>query len=196
MPKFNLADYETVEERIKKFYAEHPDGRILTELVNEYQDSPRTWIFKASVYLTAGDQAAGLPKATGYASEIDGTGGANNGSACENSETSSIGRALSNMNLSGNKRASREEMHKVNRIDSTDWLGIADTLTDVDELRQHYGRAKASGVHSEVLERIKDRAVALSGSSSVSGGAAGSVSTEPSASDGGAKPARSTKASK
>ena len=34
MPRFNLNDYETVEDRIKRFYAEHPDGRILTELVH------------------------------------------------------------------------------------------------------------------------------------------------------------------
>ena len=177
MPKFNLSDYETVEERIKRFYAEHPDGRIVTKLVYDYAgDGPRTWVFKASVYLTAGDQAAKLPKATGYASEIDGTGGANNGSAAENSETSAIGRALANMNLSGNKRASRQEMEKANRIADTDWLGLADTLTDVDALRQHYARAKASGVHPEVLERIKERALAVSGSSSVSGGAQGGVS--------------------
>jgi hypothetical protein len=59
-----------VEDRLKRFYAEYPDGRIVTELVNDWEgEKPRTWIFKASVYLTAGDQAAGLPKATGYASE-------------------------------------------------------------------------------------------------------------------------------
>jgi hypothetical protein len=198
MPKFNLADYETVEERIKKFYAEHPDGRIVTKLIYDYAgDGPRTWVFKASVYLTAGDQAAKLPKATGYASEIDGTGGANNGSAAENSETSSIGRALANMNLSGNKRASREEIQKVNRIESTDWLGLADTLTDVDALRQHYARAKASGVHPEVLERIKERAVAITSDSSVSGGAQGGLPEVLGASDGGeavAKPVSNPKA--
>jgi hypothetical protein len=162
MPRFDLSQYETVEERIKKFYAENPDGRIVTKLIYEYAgDGPRTWVFKASVYLTAGDQAAKLPKATGYASEVDGTGGANNGSAAENAETSSIGRALANMNLSGNKRSSREEMSKVNRIAETDWEAQASKITDVGGLRWLYSQAKVSGAPAEVLERLADRAKQL-----------------------------------
>lgn len=162
MPRFDLSQYETVEERIKRFYAEHPDGRIVTKLVYEYAgDGPRTWVFKSSVYLTAGDQAAKLPKATGYASEVDGTGGANNGSAAENAETSAIGRALANMNLSGNKRTSREEMSKVNRIAETDWESQASKITDVGGLRWLYSQAKVSGAPAEVLERLADRAKQL-----------------------------------
>lgn len=161
MPKFNLSDYETVEERIKRFYAEYPDARIITELVDEWSEKPKTWIFKASVYLTAGDQASGLPKATGYASEIDGTGGANNGSAAENAETSAIGRALANMAMSGNKRASREEMAKVHRIASHDYIAEAEKITNVDDLRQLYTLAMANGAPAEVLERLKDRATEL-----------------------------------
>lgn len=162
MPKFNPADYETVEERIKRFYAAHEDGRITTHLVSEWNETtPRTWIVKASVFLTSGDQAAELPKATGYASEIDGTGGANNGSALENAETSAIGRALANMNLSGNKRASRQEIEKVNRIADTDWLGEASKISDKDSLRALYVKAKAQGAPVEVLERLKDIAAQL-----------------------------------
>ena len=183
MARFNLADYETVEERLKRFYSNYPDGRIVTELVNDYDpDKPRTWIFKTTAYLTAGDQAAGLPKATGYASEIDGTGGANNGSACENSETSSIGRCLSNLGMSGNKRASREEMAKVNRIESTDWIGEAHALNDVDGLRTLYTRAQAQGAPKEVLEVIRDRAVELdSGSKDKGTGRSGARSPRPGA---------------
>jgi hypothetical protein len=165
MPKFNLADYETVEERIKKFYVEHPDGRIVTELVHFDDVHPRTWVFKASVYLTAGDQAAGLPKATGYASEIDGTGGANNGSAAENSETSSIGRCLSNANWSGNKRASRQEMAKVNNLAERDWVSEADKITEVTALRWLYAQAKGAGAAAEQLERIQSRAELLNSGS-------------------------------
>ena len=136
---------------------------------------PRTWVFKAYVYLTAGDQAANLPKATGYASEIDGTGGANNGSACENSETSSIGRCLSNMNMSGNKRASRSEMDKVNRLADTDWEAQASKITDVGGLRWLYSQAKASGAPTDVLERLAERAKQLNPAGE-SQGADGSVS--------------------
>jgi hypothetical protein len=162
MPKFNLADYETVEERIKRLMEEHPDARIVTKLIQEFNlDGPKTWVFKASVYLTAGDQAAGLPKATGYASEIDGTGGANNGSACENAETSSIGRCLKNMSMSGTKGASRQEMEKVNRIDATDWIAEANGLTEVKALRSLYTRARAQGAPAEVLEMVKARAESI-----------------------------------
>lgn len=154
--RFNLADYETVEARIRKFYEFWPDGRIVTELVETYQEEkPRTWTFKASVYLTAGDQANKLIKATGYASETDGTGGANNGSAGENAETSAIGRALANMGLSGNKRASREEMDKVARIESTDWDTELKGAKDLKSARALYARAMQQGAPKDVLERIK-----------------------------------------
>jgi hypothetical protein len=166
MPKFNLADYETVEERIKKFYELYPDGRLVTKLVEDYNtQAPRTWVFKAYAYLTAGDQAAGIPKATGYASEIDGTGGANNGSACENSETSSLGRCLANMSLSGNKRASRTEMAKVNNLAERDWVSEADSITEVTALRWLYAQAKGAGASAEQLERIQSRAELLNSGS-------------------------------
>lgn len=163
MARFDLSQYETVEARIKRFYELYPDGRIVTKLVENFleREKPVTWKFKASVYLTAGDQANKLPKATGYASEIDGTGGANNGSAAENAETSAIGRALANMGLSGNKRASREEMEKVARIEATDWLAEAEGILNVDDLRSLYTRAKSQGAPKEVLERLKDYASAL-----------------------------------
>ena len=116
MARFNLDDYETVEQRIFRFYENHPDGRIITENVTtEHDRLQNMWIVKAYVYLSTGDQANDLPKATGYAFEIDGQGMANQTSALENCETSAIGRALANMNMSGNKRTSREEMEKVAR---------------------------------------------------------------------------------
>lgn len=157
MARFNLEDYETVEQRLKRAHAEFPDLRVITEWVNqgENTEGPRTWVFKTSIYLTAGDQANGLAKATGYAVEIDGTGGANNGSACENSETSSLGRALANMSLSGNKRNSREEMSKVNRIEATDWLAELESASDLKAARALYARAMSQGAPAEVLERIK-----------------------------------------
>lgn len=158
MPKFNLNDYETVEDRLKRFALMSPDFRVTTDIVHMTEQVPRTWVVKASVYLTAGDQAEGLAKATGYATETDGTGGANNGSALENAETSAIGRALANMAISGNKRASREEMSKVNRIADTDWEAQASKITDVGGLRWLYSQAKASGAPADVLERLAERA--------------------------------------
>jgi hypothetical protein len=163
MARFNLEDYETVEQRLKRAMTEHPDMRVVTEWVNqgESAEGARTWVFKTSIYLTAGDQANNLPKATGYAVEIDGTGGANNGSAGENAETSSLGRAMANMSLSGNKRNTREEMSKVVRIENTDWLAEMSTVSDIKSARSLYARAMSQGAPAEVLERIKSHGESL-----------------------------------
>jgi hypothetical protein len=161
--RFNLDEYETVESRIKRFMEANPDGRLVTELITDplLQQKPIIWVFKSYAYLTAGDQAAGLPKATGYASEIDGTGGANATSACENSETSSLGRCLANLSMSGNKRPSREEMEKVVRSDvatSRNWADEAAKLTDVDALRMLWAEAKAAKAPQKTLDTIKELA--------------------------------------
>lgn len=175
--RFNINDYETVEERIKRFYAAHEDGRITTEWESSYQvdgASPNIWVMKAYVYLTAGDQANKLPKATGYAFEKDGTGGANQTSALENAETSAIGRALANMALSGNKRASREEMMKVER-ESRDWLAEAGKMTDIDSLRLLWAEANAAKVSEDILGKIKELASAKPDTGSQRAGSEGSV---------------------
>lgn len=110
MSRFNLADYETVAERIARFYADHPDGRILTELLQTLDD-PQGWRFvvRASIYV--GEEM----KATGLAEERLNGKGANQDAALENAETSAIGRGLANWKYSGAKRASREEMGKSQR---------------------------------------------------------------------------------
>ena len=86
-----------------------------------------------------------------------------------NAETSAIGRALANMAMSGNKRASREEMAKVVKVEQTDWLALAEGILNVDDLRNLYTRAKAQGAPAEVLEKLKDYASALNTSSEDSG---------------------------
>lgn len=171
MARFNLDDYETVESRIKRFYEAYPDGRITTEWANAEQffDGPTTWVVKATVFLDAGDQANNLPKATGYAQETNGTGGANNVDALANAETSAIGRALANLGMSGNKRASREEMAKVERVAQHDWISEAQGILNVEDLRSLYTRAKAQGATAEVLEQLKDYANALNTASEDSG---------------------------
>lgn len=161
MPRFDLSTYETVEERIRKFYKEYPDGRIITHNLTTAADrSVSTWVVRAEVYLTAGDQANDLPKASGLAFEIDGGPGANQTSALENAETSAIGRALASAGFSGNKRASREEMQKVERgvTPKQNWLVEADKISDIAGLRWLYAKAKSEGAAPDVLERIESRA--------------------------------------
>jgi len=105
---FNLADYETVESRLEKFWKEFPDGRVSTEL--EVCEAHR-YVVKAYLYRTYLDQVA---YATGYAEEKDSDRGVNATSALENCETSAIGRALANAGFATKgKRPSREEMVKV-----------------------------------------------------------------------------------
>ena len=174
MARFNLNDYETVEERIKRFYAENSDGRIITENLTTMADrSVSTWVVRASVYLSTGDQANELPKATGLAFEIDGGSGANQTAALENAETSAIGRALANAGFSGNKRTSREEMAKAERgvtpQPAKDWLREADKIMNVDAMRWLYAQAKEAGATTEVLEGLTDRARLLSSESQDSG---------------------------
>ena len=105
---FNLADYETVESRLEKFWKEFPDGRISTEL--EVCEAHR-YVVKAYLYRTFLDQVA---YSTGFAEEKDSDRGVNATSALENCETSAIGRALANAGFAAKgRRPSREEMVKV-----------------------------------------------------------------------------------
>lgn len=178
MPRFDLSQYETVEERIRKFYKEYPDGRIITHNLTTAADrSVSTWVVRAEIYLSAGDQAVGLPKATGLAFEIDGGVGANQTSALENAETSSIGRALASAGFSGNKRASREEMEKVER-NAVNWLQEADKITDLAGLRWLYAKAKSANASTEILERLEARGKQLS-SDGQGNGVDGGLSVSP-----------------
>ena len=105
---FNLEDYETVEERLAKFWKDHPEGRIETKLI---VNTPTQYIVWSAIYR---DSADVQPWATGLAEETVQGRGVNATSALENCETSSLGRSLANAGYATKgKRASREEMTKV-----------------------------------------------------------------------------------
>jgi hypothetical protein len=105
---FNLDDYETVEERLVKFWKDHPDGQIHTKVL---EHTSARFIVEASIYRTEADPR---PWTTGLAEETVQGRGVNATSALENCETSAIGRALANAGYATKgKRASREEMTKV-----------------------------------------------------------------------------------
>lgn len=160
---FNLQDYETVEERLKRFWADknHVDARIVTVNHTTPADRERgVWVVEARIYLDTLNHADDLPKATGWAFEIDGAGMANKTSALENCETSAIGRALANMNFSGNKRASREEMAKVQRA-QRDWVGELERATTKDELRKLFVEAQKANVSKAILGKITEKAETL-----------------------------------
>jgi hypothetical protein len=109
---FNLADYETVETRLEKWHGQYPDSRVETELI---EASNTRFIVFCKLFKTEADPK---PCATGLAFETITEKGVNSTSALENCETSAIGRALANAGFAAKgKRASREEMAKVNNVE-------------------------------------------------------------------------------
>ena len=108
---FDLSNYETVDERLHKWWKEFPDGRLETEVV---EASNTRFIVICRLFRTEVDQK---PYATGIASETVSDRGVNANFALPNCETSAIGRAISNAGLSAKgKRPSREEMASVNKL--------------------------------------------------------------------------------
>jgi hypothetical protein len=106
---FDLSQYETVDERLHKWWKEFPDGRLETEVV---EASNTRFIVICRLFRTEVDLK---PYATGIASETVSDRGVNANFALPNCETSAIGRAISNAGLSAKgKRPSREEMASVN----------------------------------------------------------------------------------
>ena len=129
---FNLDDYETVEDRLIKFWKDNPNGRIDTKLI---EASPTRFIVQAYIYRTEGDQHAW---ASGLAEETVSGRGVNSTSALENCETSAIGRALASAGYATKgKRPSREEMSKVAVKANTEQV-IADTKAKLAETAKEY----------------------------------------------------------
>jgi len=157
MPKFNPADYEPVEVRLQRAMDIYNDLRVVTECVIPGTDGK--WLFKASIYLTDADQAAGLPKATGWASEVE--GGPQTDFKAELGETSAIGRCLANMGFTGNKkskttRMTAEEAEKANKTATKqDWVLEASKLKTLEELRKLYAKANANGATQDELKQIR-----------------------------------------
>ena len=164
MPQFDLSSYETVEERLKRFWSTkgNEDARIVTVNHTTPQDRQvSTWVVEARIYLNRADQLDNLPKATGWAFEVDGVGMALKAAALETCETSAIGRALGNMDYSGNKRTTREEMAKAARgvtpKAQRNYAAEIEKLADIDTARQLYNEARTGKAPAEVLEAIKTK---------------------------------------
>lgn len=154
MPRFNLDEYDLVENRIAKFLEDYPDGRIVTrEMTGEADRAKGYWVVEAEIFTDHEDQHARCPKATGWAFEIEGTAGANATSALENCETSAIGRALANAGYSGKKRPSQEEMKKVARADNpvpADFVEKVSTAESMDSLMELWDTAVKNGWSDEL----------------------------------------------
>jgi len=109
MAQDRLKDYIPVAERIADFYGHHPNGRIITTIV-EHKEETGFVLMRAEVYREADDAQ---PSATGHAFEVKGQGHVNQTSHIENCETGAVGRALANLGLEtkrgGAERAPRQD---------------------------------------------------------------------------------------
>jgi hypothetical protein len=112
---FDLSNYETVEQRLVRWWAAYPNGRVYTCMMNYTGDA---CVFYCELYADKDDK---VPVATGYAEEIKTDRGVNATSFVENAETSAIGRAIGNCLLgsNGTPRPSRNEMQKVERLSTS-----------------------------------------------------------------------------
>jgi pyruvate/2-oxoglutarate dehydrogenase complex dihydrolipoamide acyltransferase (E2) component len=105
--RFNPDEYITVSERIEKFYAKFPQGRIITTVMEHSQETGFI-LMRAEVYREPDDA---LPAATGHAYELKSAGHVQAGSYVEVCETSSVGRALALLGFEVRRGvASREEV--------------------------------------------------------------------------------------
>lgn len=163
---FDLSHYETVAERLQRAHKDHPDLRIITEIVDIARDPqtqrPLQYIVRASVFV--GD----VLKAVDFAEEVVGSSHINKTSALENASTSATGRALSLMNYMGTDpnskkpvRPTKQDMEKAERVkdvvapvvpakvteaqyeEATKAISLADVATTESELKKVYNEYKA-----------------------------------------------------
>lgn len=165
MARFNLADYETVAQRIIRFYKDHPNGAIITTNLTTPQDRERKqWVVAAEVWF---DKNADVrPTGTGLAFEIDGTAGANMMAALENAESSAVGRALAQANYGGDKRTTREEMAKANRAPAKEPQITANdvqTAATLDDLNALWAKAVDAGESTKLIATFTARKKELGG---------------------------------
>lgn len=118
--KIDLSKYETVKERKKRFYLDHPEGSIIVECINPESILDHA-LFKATIIDKQRIISTGYAheirdkelKVSSYGKEYESV---NYTSWVENCEESAVGRALDNAGYSGNDKCSQEEMKKVERI--------------------------------------------------------------------------------
>jgi len=104
MPTIDIKgkSYTQVSTRLAVFRKFFPDASISTVLIH---DDDQRVVIQAKIKI--GDTIL----STGFAEEYRGDGWINATSALENAETSSIGRALAGLSLSGNEYASANEVN-------------------------------------------------------------------------------------
>ena len=133
-------DYEPVADRIRAFYKDHPQGRIITDCIS--LDSEQV-TFRASVYREIDPDPH--PAATGHAHGL-----LTRRKAVEFIETVSIGRALRNLNYSADGGSSREEMQEFN-----------EEMQEFNEVKHQVGNARGPQAKQRASEPITENQLPL-----------------------------------
>lgn len=137
-----LENYETVAERLQRWWEKYPDGSIITTMVHY---DGQTVVFRAEGFGAGLDQR---PIAVGFAEEVCGSSPVNKTSFVENCETSAVGRMIGNSPIGPSdptKRPSREEMAKVQRATPSTPGGMAGGATE-KQIAYIKGRIKGAGI--------------------------------------------------
>lgn len=162
MASFNLADYQTVQERIDLFRKTYPEGRIVNKIVHIDEKSI---IVECSIYLKLTDE---LPAGVDLAHEVKDASPVNRTSWVENASTSSTGRAISLLGgpfSPKGKRPSREEMAKVDRANKATQITAKDieAVTSLSALNDLWSRAVDTGDSTKLISEFTARKKALGG---------------------------------
>jgi hypothetical protein len=151
--RFNPDEYITVHERIEKFYAKFPQGRIITTIIQHNEETGFV-LMRAEVYREPDDA---LPAATGHAYELRSAGHVQAGSYVEVCETSSVGRALALLGFEVRRGvASREEVirgaRKQQAVAAPDTTPAATTTTAAPTTPATSAAADAPGLDEQILQ--------------------------------------------
>jgi hypothetical protein len=162
MAHFNLADYQTVQERIDLLKKTYPESRIVNRMVHIDENNI---IVECSIYLNAGDTE---PTCVDLAHEVKDSSPVNKTSWVENCTTSSTGRSISLLGgpfSPKGKRPSREEMAKVQRATTAAQITAKDieATQTVAELGILWSKAVDSGDSTKLIEVFTARKKALGG---------------------------------
>lgn len=162
MAHFNLADYQTVQERVDLLRKNHSSSRITVDVV--HLDDTNI-VVKASIYLNADDT---LPTCSDLAHEVKDASPVNKTSWVENCATSAVGRAISLLGgpySPKGKRPSREEMAKVQRATNAAQVTAEDVkkASTLSELTDLWSRATDSGDATKLIDKFTARKKELGG---------------------------------
>ena len=141
----SIEDYEPVQSRFSRFIEWSETREQFFSVISELLSAPGDDICVMKTTILCD----GVVVATGHAEEIRNQGNVNKTSSLENCETSSLGRCLSNFpmhNFCGtslDKRPSREEMQKVERMSSrpTEGGSVTEPSNLASEKQQNMIRA-------------------------------------------------------